>query len=453
MSIDTVEGLDAAQLTDVAASRPQLRLVVAGSVDDGKSTLVGRLLYDTKSILADQYEAVEAASKRRGADAVDLALLTDGLRAEREQGITIDVAYRYFSTHRRSFILADTPGHTQYTRNTVTGASTADAALILVDARNGALVQTRRHAAVMALLQVPHVIFAVNKMDAVGWDRGRFEEVAGELRSIADRLGNKHVRIVPISALTGQNVVGESATAEVENDPAGAWYEGPSLLELLEDLDVVSSAVEAPFRMPVQLVIRPRTPEHPDYRGLAGRIASGVVRVGDVVTALPSGLSSMVTAIDTPVGPAESAEAGESVTILLRDELDVGRGQVLALGDQAKPEATGELVGVLCWLDERASKPKQRVLVKIGTNVVRGIITGVTQHWDVDTQDWSDSTEPAELNDIVRVTIRLAEEVATDDYADFRATGGFLVIDPAGGATFAAGMVGDPLARAFDPVI
>ncbi len=448
--------LEAGGASELAASRPQLRLVVAGSVDDGKSTLVGRLLYDTKSILADQYEAVEAASKRRGADAVDLALLTDGLRAEREQGITIDVAYRYFSTHRRSFILADTPGHMQYTRNTVTGASTADAALILVDARNGALVQTRRHAAVMALLQVPHVIFAVNKMDAIGWSQQRFDEVAGELRSIAARLGNKDVSVVPVSALTGQNVVGDSATAEVENDAAGAWYEGPSLLELLEDLDVASSAVEAPFRMPVQLVIRPRTAEYPDYRGLAGRIASGEVRVGDVVTAWPSGLSSVVTRIDTQVGPLpadESATAGESVTICLRDELDVGRGQVLTLGDQPKPESTGELVGVLCWLDERASKPNQRVLVKIGTNVVRGIITGVTEHWDVDTQSWADSGEPAELNDIVRVTIRLAEEVASDDYADFRSTGGFLVIDPAGGATFAAGMVGDPLARAFDPAI
>ncbi len=432
-----------------AARRPQLRLVVAGSVDDGKSTLVGRLLYDTKSILADQYDAVEQASRRRGADAVDLALLTDGLRAEREQGITIDVAYRYFSTPRRSFIMADTPGHAQYTRNTVTGASTADAALILVDARNGALVQTRRHAAVMALLQVPHVVFAVNKMDAVGWDQERFEDVAGQIRHLARRLGNQDVRIVPVSALTGQNVV----TGQGAQDPAGAWYQGPSLLELLEGLDVSSAAAGAPFRMPVQLVIRPRTAAHPDYRGLAGRIASGTVRTGDVVVALPSGLSSVVTGISSPAGPVTAAAAGESVTILLRDELDVGRGQVLALGGQPKPRVTGELVGVVCWLGERSSAPRQRVLVKLGTSVVRAILTGVTQHWDVDTQEWADSGEPAALNDIARVTVQLAEPLAVDDYADSRATGGFLIIDPPSGATLAAGLVGDPLTRAFDPVI
>ncbi|MDO5712393.1 MAG: GTP-binding protein, partial [Micrococcales bacterium] len=287
----------------LVAARAELRLVIAGSVDDGKSSLVGRLLHDTKSILADQYEAVADASRRRGSEAVDLALLTDGLRAEREQGITIDVAYRYFSTPRRSFVLADTPGHAQYTRNTVTGASTAQAAVVLVDVRNGVSVQTRRHLAVMALLRVPHVLVAVNKMDAVGWDQARFEAVADEIRSVGDRLGAKRIQIVPVSALTGQHV---AVTADTD-DPAGSWYDGPTLLHILEELDDQVAARTAPFRMPVQLVIRPRTAQHPDYRGLAGRIASGAVRTGERIVAQPGGLGSVVTGIDSPSGPVEQA--------------------------------------------------------------------------------------------------------------------------------------------------
>lgn len=432
------------------SERPQLRLVVAGSVDDGKSTLVGRLLYDTKSILADQYDAIEAASQRRGSEQVDLALLTDGLRAEREQGITIDVAYRYFSTPKRTFILADTPGHTQYTRNTVTGASTADAALVLVDARNGVVVQTRRHLAVMALLKVETVVVAVNKMDTVGWDRSRFDEVAADAQALAAKLGIPQLRVVPVSALTGQNV------ADAGGDEAGGWYDGPSLLEIFEGLEVRASnrGRALPFRMPVQLVIRPRTAEHPDYRGLAGRIASGEIAVGDRIVALPSGLSSTVTGIDTPVGSVERADAGESVTILLADELDVGRGQVLCRAEEnSLPATVSQLDGVVCWLDERASTPNQRVLVKVGTNVVRAMLTEVSQEWHVDDQEWIDSTAPAQLNDIRRVSLRLAEPAAVDDYEDDRATGGFLVIDAATGATLAAGLVGDPLTRAFDPSI
>lgn len=429
------------------AQRAELRLVVAGSVDDGKSTLVGRLLYDTKSILADQYDTVADASRRRGSQAVDLALLTDGLRAEREQGITIDVAYRYFSTPQRSFVLADTPGHTQYTRNTVTGASTAQAAVVLVDVRNGVSVQTRRHLAVMALLRVPSVIVAVNKMDAVDWDQARFDAVAADVRAVADRLGVKGLRVLPVSALTGQNV----AVADVI-DETGAWYEGPSLLALLEGLDDTVAARAADFRLPVQLVIRPRTPEHPDYRGLAGRVASGTLRVGEQIVALPSGLSSVVTGIDTPSGPVSEAVAGDSVTVLLQDELDVGRGEVLA-HPGAEPVVVSALVGVVCWLAERASTPGQRVLVKVGTKAVRGLVTSIGEHWDVDAQEWVASGEPAQLNDIVRVVIRLAEPAAVDDYFDNRGTGGYLVIDPASGATLAAGMVGDPLTRAFDPSI
>ncbi len=449
--------IDTAQVSEQAAeaavealtaNRAELRLVIAGSVDDGKSTLVGRLLHDTKSILADQFEAVADASKRRGSEAVDLALLTDGLRAEREQGITIDVAYRYFSTPKRSFVLADTPGHTQYTRNTVTGASTAQAAVILVDVRNGVSVQTRRHLAVMALLRVPHVLVAVDKMDAVGWSQERFEEVAGAVRSVGERLGAKRIQIVPVSALTGQNV----AIAAETDDAAGSWYDGPSLLDILEGLDDQVAARTADFRLPVQLVIRPRTPEHPDYRGLAGRVASGRVAVGDRIVAQPGGVGSVVTGIDTPSGPVESADAGDSVTILLKDELDVGRGQVLA-HPGAEPIVTSELTGVVCWLAERGSTPGQRILVKVGTNTVRGLVTTVAEHWDVDAQEWAGAGEQAQLNDIVRVVIRLADPVAVDDYYDDRSTGGFLVIDPASGATLAAGMVGDPLTRAFDPSI
>ena len=418
-------------------ARSQLRLVVAGSVDDGKSTLVGRLLYDTKSILADTYEAIETASRRRGSDEVDLALLTDGLRAEREQGITIDVAYRYFSTPRRSFVLADTPGHTQYTRNTVTGASTAQAAIVLVDARAGVLAQTRRHLALLALLRVPHVLVAVNKMDLVGWDRERFAAVVAEVDGAADAVRLRDVRAIPVSALTGQNVTREGVI-----DPAGAWYDGPSLLESVEELDVAHDDADVPFRMPVQLVVRPRTADHPDYRGLAGRVAAGTVRVGDAVTAWPSGLTSRVTGIDTPAGPVEVAGAGGSITLLLADEIDAGRGQLLAAAAGPAPMVARELAGTACWLAERPSAPRQRVLVKTGTATVRGLLANVTEVWDVDTQQWAAAPGPgATLNDIVRLRVTLAEPVAADPYAASRWTGGALVIDPDTGATIAALML------------
>ncbi|XVX19122.1 sulfate adenylyltransferase subunit 1 [Actinomycetota bacterium] len=430
-------------MSTVTLERRQVRLVVAGSVDDGKSTLVGRLLHDTKSILADQYDAIEEASRRRGAESVDLALLTDGLRAEREQGITIDVAYRYFTTPRRSFVLADTPGHTQYTRNTVTGASTADAALILVDVRNGVLPQTRRHAAVMALLRVPHVVFAVNKMDAVDWSQARFDEVAADIRSMGARLGLHDVRVVPISALTGENVAQLAASGGARH---GTWYDGEPLLPLLEDLDVGQDDQDAPFRLPVQLVIRPRTAEHPDYRGLAGRVASGSVSVGDELVAQPGGQRSVVTGIDSPAGRVDTARSGESVTIVLRDELDVGRGQVLAPAARPPRSAT-TLTGVVAWLDERPGRAAQRLLVKVGTALVRGIITSVDEHWDVEAAGWVPASPQVELNDIARVTVQLSEAVAVDDYADDRATGAFLLVDQPTGSTLAAGMVGDPLAR------
>lgn len=414
-----------------------LRLVVVGSVDDGKSTLVGRLLHDSKSILADTYDAVHSASLSRGATEVDLALLTDGLRAEREQGITIDVAYRYFKTDRRSFILADTPGHVQYTRNTVTGASTADAAVVLVDARLGASVQTRRHAALLALLRVRHVVFAVNKMDAVDWSKDRFDEVADELRQIARGVGigddTRAVQVVPISALSGEGVMREAPN----------WHVGPTLLGLLEALDTEHEDTAEPFRMPVQLVIRPRTARHPDYRGLAGRVASGRVQVGDLVHANPSGTSSVVVAIDTPIGPVPAATAGESVTIRLADELDISRGEVLTTDEPIV--VTRSVDAVVTWLGDNPSTVRQRVLVKAGTKTVRAMLGPVADLWDVDALRWVTSCAPLTLNDIGRCTVQLAEDVALDEYRRLRTTGSFLVIDPATGATLAACMAGADL--------
>ncbi len=426
-----------------ASPGSQLRLVVAGSVDDGKSTLVGRLLHDTKNILADTYDSMVAASTSRGAEHVDLALLTDGLRAEREQGITIDVAYRYFSTPRRTFVLADTPGHVQYTRNMVTGASTADAAVVLVDARHGVSDQTRRHAALMALLRVPHVIFAVNKMDALEWSRSRFDEVRTQAIDLADRVGLSDPRVVALSALTGEGVVA----------PAPDGYDHPPLLDLLESLPVRDDLRAESFRMPVQLVIRPRTAEHPDYRGLAGRIASGVLHVGDRVRAVSSGLTSRVVAIDTPVGSREVAVAGESVTVRLGDELDVARGEVLSLvADPDQPVADSEVSGVLAWLAAADGCVRQRILVKAGTKVVRAVVDDITHLWDVETSTWHAAGPEAvmTLNTIGRVRLRLAEPVVLDPYDSHRATGAFLVIDPASGATLGAGMSGAGLGSGAD---
>ncbi|GIG39729.1 sulfate adenylyltransferase subunit 1 [Cellulomonas phragmiteti] len=446
------------------AHRDLLRLATAGSVDDGKSTLIGRLLYDTKSVLADQLSAVERATAARGGEAggVDLALLTDGLRAEREQGITIDVAYRYFSTARRAFVLADTPGHVQYTRNMVTGASTAELAIVLVDARKGVLEQTRRHAALTALLGVPNVVLAVNKMDLVGFDEATFRTIAREFADYAHVLGLPAVHAVPLSALDGDNVVDRSARSP--------WYDGPTLLELLESVPVARDAATEPLRLPVQYVIRPRTPEHPDYRGYAGKVASGVVRVGDELRVLPSGRTSRVVGLDTFDGPLDAADAPRSVTVRLADDLDVARGDVLVPAAEDVP--TGQdLVGTVCWLTERRSVPGARVLVRLGTRTVRGLLREVDARLDVDTltvEQWDavdtlhtidatdTSTEAAPrslgLNAIGRVRLRLAEPVVLDDYATHRRTGGFLVVDPADGSTLAAGLVGPTLLDRLAPV-
>ena len=417
------------------AASSLLRLTTAGSVDDGKSTLVGRLLHDTSSILADQLDAVTRATLERGGgigEQPDLALLTDGLRAEREQGITIDVAYRYFATPRRKFILADCPGHVQYTRNTVTGASTAELAVVLVDARSGALEQTRRHLAVAAFLRVPHVVLAVNKMDLVDFEEVAFRRIESGFASAAAALGVPGVVSVPVSARHGDNVATRS-----ERTP---WYRGPTLLEHLETVPIGREAVEEPMRFPVQLVIRPRTPAHPDYRGLAGRVASGVLSVGDEVIALPSGGRSTVARIDTPDGPIAQATAGESVTVLLADELDAGRGEVLARPEQA-PRVVTEFDADLCWLADRPLHPGARVLVKHGTRTVRAIVTALTGTLDLDTLRHGSPPEMLQLNDIGGARIRLAEPLAVDRYATDRHTGGFLVIDPGDGNTLAAGLV------------
>ncbi|MGH3772641.1 MAG: sulfate adenylyltransferase subunit 1 [Pseudonocardiaceae bacterium] len=415
-----------------------LRLTTAGSVDDGKSTLVGRLLHDTQSILVDQLAAVDRATRARGGVELDLALLTDGLRAEREQGITIDVAYRYFATPTRTFVLADCPGHVQYTRNTVTGASTAELAVVLVDARNGLVEQTRRHLAVMAFLRVPHVVLVVNKMDLVNFSEPTFRYVEAEFAAVARSLGVRDVVTVPVSALHGDNVAARS--------PRTPWYSGPTLLEHLEVVPTGREAVAEPMRFPVQLVLRPRTASHPDYRGLAGRVASGVLEIGDDVIALPSGGRSTVVGIDTPDGPLPRATAGQSVTVLLADDIDVGRGEVLARPAQT-PRVVTELNADLCWLADQPLRAGARVLVKHGTRTVQAIVTELTGRLDLHTLHHTAPPATLELNEIGGARIRLAQPLAVDPYATNRHTGGFLVIDAADGNTLAAGLVGIDPAR------
>ena len=416
-----------------------LRLATAGSVDDGKSTLVGRLLHDTRSVLADQLAAVERASRDRGLDTTDLALLTDGLRAEREQGITIDVAYRYFSTATRSYVLADTPGHVQYTRNMVTGASTAELALILLDARHGVVEQTRRHLAVTGLLGVRHVALAVNKMDLVDWEESVFDRHVGEFVSFAKGFGITDVQAVPVSALFGDNVVDRSGRVP--------WYAGPTLLEYLESVPVGIDPSQQPLRMPVQYVIRPQSAEHPDYRGYAGRLASGVVRVGDDVVVLPAGLRTRVVGIDRPVTPGQPGRADEhdvafapqSVVIRLADQLDVSRGDLIASAHD-RPRVVREIVGALAVLSERPLRSRDRVLVRVGTRNVRGLVSELVDELDVGNLERIPAPEALPLNGIGRVRVRLAEPVAVDDYADLRQTGAFLLVDEADGSTLAAGM-------------
>ena len=428
-----------------APTTTQLRLATAGSVDDGKSTLVGRLLYDSKSVLADQLDAVERVSRDRGLVETDLALLTDGLRAEREQGITIDVAYRYFATARRSFILADCPGHVQYTRNTVTGASTADVVVLLIDARKGLLEQTRRHLAVASLLRVPHVIVAVNKIDLVGFDGEVYAAHAAAVTAAAIDLGLADVRTIPVSALDGDNVVDRSARTP--------WYDGPSLLELLEEIPAALDVADEAFRLPVQLVLRPqgaaRDVAHRDYRGYAGQIAAGVVRVGDAVVALPSGRTSTVVGIDTADGELGVAFAPQSVALRLADDLDIARGDLLAAVVDA-PVPTQDLEATIAWLSDRVLLPGTRVLVKHTTRTVPAVVRDIVGRLDLDTAE-IDPAEQLGLNDIGQLRLRLASPIAAEEYVVSRRTGAFLLIDAHDGGTLAAGMVGEPLAEARCP--
>ncbi|WP_427015448.1 sulfate adenylyltransferase subunit 1 [Pseudarthrobacter sp. P1] len=438
------------------SSSTLFRFATAGSVDDGKSTLVGRLLHDSKAILADTLDAVARTSADRGfggegaegVQKIDLALLTDGLRAEREQGITIDVAYRYFATDRRSFILADCPGHVQYTKNTVTGASTADAVVVLIDARKGVLEQTRRHMSVLRLLRVPHVVVAVNKIDLVEFSEDIFTTIAADVQRVGAELGLTDVLVVPVSALEGDNVVDRST-----NTP---WYTGPSLLDILETLpstDDLERGLE-PFRFPVQLVVRPQGALAPelaaaddagdsfrDYRAYAGQVASGSVAVGDAITVLPSGRTTTVAGIDFAGVELEKAVAPQSVSLRLADEIDIARGDLIAASGTFA-EATQDLYAELCWLSPKPLREGSKVLIKHGSRTVQGLIRAVSGKLDLDTF----REEPAsglDLNDIGSAQIRLASPLPVENYAGHRRTGAFLVIDPQDGNTLAAGLVKD----------
>ena len=427
--------------TGEARERPLLRLATAGSVDDGKSTLIGRLLFDSKQTFIDQMAAIERTSRDRGSDYVELALLTDGLRSERQQGITIDVAYRYFQTPRRKFILADTPGHVQYTRNMVTGASTADCALILIDARRGVLEQTRRHAYLSALLGIRHFILCVNKMDLVDFDEAIFRPIAAELSRFLSRMAGLasaadapriDARAVPISAKEGDNVVQRSARTP--------WYDGPPLLELLENIDVADPP-EVTARFPVQYVIRPRRESHRDYRGYAGTVAGGRLRVGDDVVVLPAGHRTTVAGIDTFDGAREAASAGEAVTLRLADEFNVDRGDMIA-STAEPPRAANELSAHICWMSERSPLAAgQRLRIKHATRSTRALVDEITARLDVNTLDYDLTAQRLELNDIGRVRLRLMSPLVVDAYESSRSTGAFILIDEASRATVGAGMV------------
>ena len=415
--------------------RDTLRLCTAGSVDDGKSTFVGRLLYDTKSVLADQVESMERSSADRGFDGMDLSLLVDGLRAEREQGITIDVAYRYFATDKRTFILADTPGHVQYTRNTVTGMSTSQVVVLLIDARHGVVEQTRRHLNVAALLGVRHVILGVNKIDLVDYDEATFRAIESEFNDIAARLGITDSVAIPISALKGDNVVEGS-----ENMP---WYDGPTVLEVLETVPVTGGRAEdLDFRFPIQYVIR----EHAsDYRGYAGRVKAGSISVGDTVT-LPGGRTSTVTGIDTADGAlakSQSATAGDSVVLLLADDIDLARGDLIAGSE--RPEATREFAATAVVLTEKDLTPGQMLKLRYGTALVKARVASVDRVLDLDGVADHDSPESATLNDIAYITVQTQAELPVEDYAARGAVGNFLLIDQSTGNTLAAGFAGQRL--------
>ena len=416
-----------------------LRFSTAGSVDDGKSTLIGRLLYDSKSIFEDQLEAVEAASKSRGNEEVNLALLTDGLRAEREQGITIDVAYRYFATPKRKFIIADTPGHIQYTRNMVTGASTADLSIILVDARHGVLEQTVRHSYISSLLGIPHIVVAINKMDLVDFSETVFNQIVANYQRMAQVLHIENVTFIPISAKEGDNVVNRS-----EHTP---WYTGAPLLEYLETVPVIKSAsnvetdVQGAFRFPVQYVIRPISSKYPDFRGYAGRVASGAIHVGDRIKVLPSGQESVVTHITQATEELTVATPPQSVTIQLANDIDISRGDILVKTDEPQPHQEQDLTLDVCWFNEQPLHPRAKYIVRQTTKESLGIVRTINYRRNINTLEKEPGVAEIKMNDIAEITIHTAQPLAFDDYRLNRIMGSVIFIDPDTNETVGAGMI------------
>ena len=409
-----------------------LRFATAGSVDDGKSTLIGRLLLDAKGIFEDQLAAVEATSKSRGDDYTDLSLLTDGLRSEREQGITIDVAYRYFATPRRKFIIADTPGHVQYTRNMVTGASTADLGLVLVDARQGLTEQSRRHSVLLSLLRVPHLVLAVNKMDLVGYDQAVFDRIQAEFTSFATKLNIPDLEIIPISALKGDNVVNRSEHMD--------WYDGPSLMHHLENVHVASDRDLVDTRFPVQYVVRPKSDSYHDYRGYAGRVAGGVLKPGDEVVVLPSGMTSTIAGIDLFDEEIDEAFPPMSVTVRLEDDVDVSRGDMIARPANA-PTPSQDIDAMVCWMTNEPMRPRQKLAIKHTTRNGRALVKDIQYRLDVNTLHRDQDTKELGLNEIGRVQLRTTVPLLCDPYSKNRTTGSFILIDEATGVTVGAGMI------------
>jgi sulfate adenylyltransferase subunit 1 len=409
-----------------------LRFITAGSVDDGKSTLIGRLLYDSKSIMIDHLEAIEKQSKHKEDGEIDLALLTDGLRAEREQGITIDVAYKYFSTPKRKFIIADAPGHIQYTRNMVTGASNSDLAIVLIDARNGVVEQTRRHSIIASLLNIPHVVVAVNKMDLVNNSQDVYNNILIDYAEVAKSLGLKDVFYIPISAINGDNIVEKS-----DNFP---WYDGKSLLEILESVEVQSDINLADARFPVQYVIRPQTDDLHDYRGYAGKLQSGIYKTGDAVTILPSGIETTISAIEIAGKKVPVAFAPQSVILHLADDVDVSRGDIIVHSNN-KPKVDNELDVLLCWMDGKQLIPGNKYLLQVNSKLVRSVIKNIEYRVDVNSLEKQVALEKIGLNDIVKVTIKTATPVAFDSYKTLRTGGSAILIDETSNVTVGACMI------------
>jgi sulfate adenylyltransferase subunit 1 len=409
-----------------------LRFTTAGSVDDGKSTLIGRLLYDSKSIFEDQLESITNTSKKKGHEGVDLALFTDGLRDEREQGITIDVAYRYFTTPKRKFIIADTPGHIQYTRNMVTGASTANVATILIDARHGVIEQTKRHAFIASLLQIPHIIVCINKMDLVGFSEEVYNNIVKQFEDISSKMLVKDVRFIPMSALLGDNVVNKS-----KNMP---WYQGAPMLHTLETMHISSDINKVDARFPVQTVIRPQSEGFIDYRGYAGRVASGIFRTGDDVTVMPSGFTSKIKSIDTLDKELEEAYAPMSVSITLEDDIDISRGDMIVRSNN-KPEASQDIEVMLCWLNNDAAKPRTKYTIKHTSNDQKAMIKEVVYKYNINTLDRVNDDKELKMNDICKVKIRTTKPLMVDSYRENRSTGSIILVDDATNETVAAGMI------------